>query len=63
MLDVANQAFKESTVIAVSHHLDTIKDYDIIVVMDKGEIVETGQPSILLERQNSRFREMVEGGR
>ena len=63
MLDVANQAFKESTVIAVAHHLNTIKDYDIIVVMDKGEIIETGQPGELLERQNSRFREMVEGGR
>ncbi|THY77327.1 P-loop containing nucleoside triphosphate hydrolase protein [Aureobasidium pullulans] len=63
MLDVANQAFKESTVIAVAHHLNTIKDYDIIVVMDKGEIVETGQPGELLERQSSRFRDMVEGGR
>ncbi|KAG2160621.1 hypothetical protein JADG_000360 [Aureobasidium aubasidani] len=63
MLGVANRAFKESTVIAVAHHLNTIKDYDIIIVMDKGEIVETGQPGELLERQNSRFREMVEGWR
>ncbi|THZ12732.1 P-loop containing nucleoside triphosphate hydrolase protein [Aureobasidium pullulans] len=46
MLDVANQAFKESTVVAVAHHLNTIKDYDIIVVMDKGEIVETGPPTL-----------------
>lgn len=63
MLDVANQAFKGSTVIAVAHHLNTIKDYDIIIVMERSEIVETGKPRELLEKQNSRFREMVEGGR
>ncbi|KAB5511355.1 P-loop containing nucleoside triphosphate hydrolase protein [Coniochaeta sp. 2T2.1] len=36
--------FAAHTVIAVTHRLDTIMDFDRVVVMDKGRVVEVGKP-------------------
>ncbi|KPM35071.1 ABC transporter C family member 3 [Neonectria ditissima] len=45
---VIETQFKEHTVISVAHHLDTVADFDRIVVMESGRIVETGKPRNLL---------------
>lgn len=37
------------TVVAVAHRLDSIRDFDTIVVFDKGQIIETGQFDDLLQ--------------
>ncbi|KAF2223913.1 P-loop containing nucleoside triphosphate hydrolase protein [Elsinoe ampelina] len=47
--------FKDHTVIAIAHRLDTILDFDFVGVMDSGRLVEYGKPSDLLQQQ-SRFR-------
>ncbi|KAG8630868.1 hypothetical protein KVT40_000008 [Elsinoe batatas] len=47
--------FKDHTVIAIAHRLDTILDFDFVGVMDGGRLVEYGKPSDLLQQQ-SRFR-------
>ena len=47
------------TVIAVAHRLSTLRDFDRIVVMEKGHIVEDGAPSGL-ERVNGPYREFLE---
>lgn len=52
--------FKLSTVIEVAHRLDSIVRYDLIVVMDDGQIAEMGNPRELLSR-NSMFRRLCEG--
>ncbi len=36
--------FKEETVITIAHRLNTLTDYDKIIVMDKGFISEIGSP-------------------
>ena len=36
--------FKSSTVITIAHRLSTIADYDKIIVMGNGRIVEMGSP-------------------
>ena len=40
--DLIRNKFNDKTVIAIAHRLSTIKDYDRILVFDKGEIVENG---------------------
>ncbi|WP_243312758.1 ABC transporter ATP-binding protein/permease [Fundidesulfovibrio agrisoli] len=51
-----------STVIAVVHRLDTIKNYDIIAVMKAGQIVESGSYQELIERKGMLY-ELVHGPR
>ena len=51
--------FKGTTVITIAHRLNTIADYDQVMVMKKGQIVETGAPHELIEK-GGLFAEMVE---
>ena len=39
---VVSEYFKDTTLITITHKLMTILDYDIILVFDKGEIIERG---------------------
>ena len=40
---------KENTIITIAHRLKTIVDYDRVVVMDRGRVVEVGAPWELLK--------------
>ena len=60
MLSLIKEEFNDSTVIAVAHRLKTIVDFDRIVVMDGGSIVEAGVPRELLQQNGSIFRAMWE---
>ncbi len=42
IMDNLNKFFKGRTVVIVAHRLSTVKNADQIVVVEKGEIVETG---------------------
>ncbi|KAL4462596.1 hypothetical protein ABPG74_000426 [Tetrahymena malaccensis] len=53
------EKFSNSTVITVAHRLNTIADYDRIVIMDKGVAIESGKPYDLLNQENSVFKQMV----
>ena len=44
--------------ITIAHRLKTVLDYDRIMVLDSGEIVEFDAPSELLRKQGSSFRDM-----
>ncbi|KAM7196129.1 P-loop containing nucleoside triphosphate hydrolase protein [Naviculisporaceae sp. PSN 640] len=68
MQDITRTEFQAYTVIAVSHRLEMIMDFDRVVVMDKGVIVEVGNPLQLVaeggkngsgEARGSRFAELV----
>ncbi|KAF5005603.1 hypothetical protein FDECE_7964 [Fusarium decemcellulare] len=52
---VIETEFREHTVISITHRLDTIVDFDRVVVMEKGRAVEVGKPQDLLA-SNSRFK-------
>ncbi|UKZ81661.1 hypothetical protein TrVFT333_009433 [Trichoderma virens FT-333] len=54
--------FKSYTVIAVSHRLDMVMDFDRVVVMDRGEIVEMGNPVALAREAGSKFGDLVRAG-
>lgn len=52
---VIRNEFKECTVLTIAHRLNTILDYDQILVLDKGEIIEFDTPKKLLENEMSTF--------
>jgi ATP-binding cassette subfamily C (CFTR/MRP) protein 1 len=54
------QKFPSHTIIAVAHRLDTILDFDKVVVMSQGALVEYGEPHRLLEQQDSWFKSLYE---
>lgn len=47
--------FKDSTILTIAHRLDTIQDYDKVVIMEAGTSVEEGSPSDLLKKPKSKF--------
>ncbi|KAF2020289.1 ABC transporter [Aaosphaeria arxii CBS 175.79] len=52
--------FASHTIIAVAHKLDTILDFDKVVVMNQGSLVEYGKPYKLLEQEGSWFKSLYE---
>ncbi len=48
------------TIITIAHRLRTIADYDRILVMHAGQVVEDDHPAVLLQRKNSLFRSLAE---
>lgn len=59
MLDIIKAEFAGYTIVAVSHRLDMIMDFDKVVVMDTGSIVEIGRPAVLAREAGSRFGDLV----
>merc|ERR1712042_37019 len=51
--------FADSTVLTIAHRLNTIMDYDKIMVLDKGLLVEYDTPHNLLEDESSIFHGMA----
>jgi ATP-binding cassette subfamily B protein len=47
--------FKEKTVIIVAHRLSTVRNADKIVVLDAGQIIETGNHSSLIENRGAYY--------
>lgn len=45
---VLKTKFKDTTVITIAHRLNTIADYDKIIVMSKQKVVEFGSPHELI---------------
>jgi len=49
-----------STIITIAHRLQTIVDYDKVLVLDKGSVVEFGHPWELITKADGVFRGMCE---
>jgi ABC-type multidrug transport system fused ATPase/permease subunit len=59
---VMQDIIKRYTVIAVSHRLNMIMDFDRVVVMEEGKIVEIGNPVALRRQETSRFGDLLKAG-
>lgn len=57
---MVRREFAQCTVLAIAHRLGTIIDYDAIVVLDKGQMVEHGSPAALLSSPRGHFARLVE---
>jgi ATP-binding cassette subfamily C (CFTR/MRP) protein 4 len=51
--------FKGCTILCVAHRLETIIDYDYVVVMSSGAVVEYDTPKNLLDKADGQFTKMV----
>lgn len=63
MQQVIRTHFKDQTIIAIAHKLDTVLDFDKIAFMDHGRVVEFDSPSVLLSREESAFKKMFDSFR
>lgn len=50
-----NTEFKNSTVITIAHRITSVLNYDRIILMDKGSVIEFDSPVNLLNNKNSLF--------
>ncbi|PVD37119.1 hypothetical protein C0Q70_04114 [Pomacea canaliculata] len=53
------EAFSDCTVITIAHRLHTVMDYDRIMVLDSGRIVEFDTPQRLMNSPHSAFANMI----
>merc|ERR1712127_831343 len=53
------KTFQGSTILAVAHRLDTIIEYDRILVLGDGKVLEFGTPLELLKIKNGHFSSLV----
>ncbi|CCA66783.1 probable YCF1-Vacuolar ABC transporter responsible for vacuolar sequestration of glutathione-S-conjugates [Serendipita indica DSM 11827] len=51
--------FEDVTMITVAHRINTIMDYDYIMVLDAGKVIEYDTPNALLARKDSVFRSLA----
>ena len=49
--DVIRKEMSECTVLTIAHRLDTVLEYDRIMVLENGKIVEFDQPDVLLQKR------------
>ena len=58
---VIRNAFQDCTVITVAHRLNTLLDYDQVLVLSEGRLLESGRPSDLLLNSDSAFSKLYNG--
>ena len=49
------RTFRDATVVCIAHRINTIADYDRVLVLDDGEVVEDGVPAVLAKDPSSVF--------
>ncbi|CAK7266275.1 Transporter of the ATP-binding cassette (ABC) [Sporothrix epigloea] len=49
-----------STIVTIAHRLQTIADYDKVLVLDRGQLVEYGHPWELMKKKDGAFRSMCD---
>lgn len=53
------EAFSQCTTLTIAHRLNTIMDSDKVAFLDKGELVEYGEPQDLLQNKGGKFSALV----
>ena len=56
IFDMIYNKFRQKSMLIIAHRLATVKNCDLIIVLDNGEIVEQGSHEELLENQGRYYR-------
>ncbi|PON17391.1 hypothetical protein C2W62_13470 [Candidatus Entotheonella serta] len=62
LLARARAFWPQATLICITHDVSQTQDFERVLVMDEGRLVEDDAPSVLLSRPTSRYRALVEAG-
>ncbi|RGP69666.1 ABC multidrug [Fusarium sporotrichioides] len=62
MQQVIRDEFSNYTIVAITHRLDMVLDFDTVVVMNKGKIVERGNPKMLSQDSSTEFGDLWKTG-
>ena len=54
------KAFTNCTIVTIAHRLQTIIDYDRVIVMEQGRVAEDGTPRGLLLNADGLFSKLVD---
>ena len=58
--ETIRNVFKDNTILTIAHRIDTILDYDKILIMDKGNVLEYDKPKSLLDNKQSKFYQIIQ---
>jgi ATP-binding cassette subfamily C (CFTR/MRP) protein 1 len=61
IIRLVEEELNDRTIIAVAHRLNTILEYDQVIVVDAGAVAEVGRPNELVKVESSRFARMYRG--
>ncbi|KAJ6089772.1 hypothetical protein N7467_004988 [Penicillium canescens] len=53
------EEFKDSTLLVIAHRLSTVADFDKILVMGDGRVVEYDSPRVLINKEGGMLRDMI----
>lgn len=56
--EALHESFQDGTIVAIAHRLDTIIEFDYLLVLSAGKVVEYGSPAALLRAEGA-FASMV----
>ncbi|KAJ3314895.1 hypothetical protein HDV04_005316 [Boothiomyces sp. JEL0838] len=57
---VLRKTLKDTTIISIAHRLNTIADFDRVLVLDQGDMKEFDSPHVLLQDPSSAFSRLAE---
>eukprot|EP00415_Alexandrium_ostenfeldii_P003268 UN3268 len=57
--EVLCKDFASATIVSVAHRIETVEEYDLVVVLQEGRVVEQGHPSELASRKGGLFAGML----
>jgi ATP-binding cassette subfamily B protein len=60
VLECARERWRNSTLLAITHDIRDTRDFDRVVVIDGGRIVEDGDPAMLASDKDSHYRRLLD---